>query len=59
VLEACHKATIEYHGEIAAKDAHFRRVLDSASAFRKEQIPWWQIAEYAYDGLLVGNRGRA
>lgn len=59
VLEACHKATMEYHGEIAAKDAHFRRVLDSASAFRKEQIPWWQIAEYAYDGLLVGNRGRA
>jgi TRAP-type mannitol/chloroaromatic compound transport system substrate-binding protein len=59
VLEAAYKATLEYHAEIAAKDAHFKRALDSANAFRKEQVPWWQIAEYASDSILVNNRGKA
>ena len=59
VLEACYKATTEYFNELAARDAHFKRGFESASAFRKEQAPWWQIAEHAVDGLLVGMRDRA
>jgi TRAP-type mannitol/chloroaromatic compound transport system substrate-binding protein len=59
VLEASYKAANEHHAELAAKDAGFRRALESAKAFHKEQVPWWQISEHAYDGLLIGNRGRA
>lgn len=59
VLEACYKASNEYHGELAAKDPAFRRAFESAKSFRKEQVAWWQIAEYAYDGMLLSYRGRA
>ena len=30
--------------------------LDSVNAFRREQLPWWQIAEYAYDTISLGIR---
>ncbi|HZT47912.1 MAG TPA: ABC transporter substrate-binding protein [Hyphomicrobiaceae bacterium] len=59
VMEACYKATVEHHAELAAKDAGFRRALESANSFRKEQLAWWQIAEHAYDGIMLANRGRA
>ena len=41
----------EHFAELAAKDAHFKRAFDSVNAFRKEQLPWWQIAEHAYDSF--------
>lgn len=56
VLEACHRATVEHFAEIAAKDAIFRKVLDSINAFRKEQLAWWQIAEHAYDTITLNLR---
>jgi TRAP-type mannitol/chloroaromatic compound transport system substrate-binding protein len=56
VLEASFRATNEHFGEIAAKDAHFRKGYDSVNAFRKEQLPWWQIAEHAYDTITLGMR---
>jgi len=59
VLDACYKAAKEYNAELAVKDIHFKRALDSANAFRKEEVPWWQISEHAYDGILIGNLGRA
>lgn len=59
VLEACHKAMIEHFGELAAKDPQFKRAFESALTFRKQQATWWQIAEYAFDGIMVGAHGRA
>jgi TRAP-type mannitol/chloroaromatic compound transport system substrate-binding protein len=56
VLETCHKAATDHFGEIAAKDAAFKKGLDSVNAFRREQLPWWQIAEYAYDSISLGIR---
>ena len=58
VLEACYKAASDHFAELAAKDAAFKRAFESASAFRREQLPWWQIAEHAYDSLTLGARGR-
>ena len=58
VLEACYKAAQEYFAELAAKDAQFKRAFDSAKAFRKDQLPWWEIAEHAYDSLIIAGRGR-
>lgn len=59
VLEACYKAAKEHDAEVAAKDPSFRRALDSARAFHKEQLAWWPIAEHAYDAMLINSRGRA
>jgi hypothetical protein len=28
-------------------------------AFRKEQLPWWEISEHAYDSFMQSTRGRA
>ena len=58
VLEASYKATQEYFAEVAAKDSVFKRALDSANTFSREQAPWWQIAEHAYDSAMIANRGR-
>jgi TRAP-type mannitol/chloroaromatic compound transport system substrate-binding protein len=58
VMEAFYKAAGEHHAELAAKDPGFRRALESANGYRKEQLAWWQIAEHAYDGIVISNRGR-
>ena len=59
VLDACYKASKEHFAELCGKDAQFKRGFESAAAFRKEQAPWWQVAEHAANGLLVGTIGRA
>lgn len=58
VIETCYKATQEHFAELAAKDSHFKRAFDSANAFAREQAPWWQIAEHAYDSAVIASRGR-
>ena len=58
VIDACYKAAGEHFAEIGAKDPHFRKAFESASAYRKEQVPWWQIAEHALDGIMIIARGR-
>ncbi len=57
VLDACFKAAGEHHAEIAAKNAHFRKALDSLNAFRTEQQPWWQVADQAFDSATMRIRG--
>jgi TRAP-type mannitol/chloroaromatic compound transport system substrate-binding protein len=59
VMEAFHKAAHEHHAEQAAKDANFKRALDSVSAFRKEQHAWLQIADHAIDTFKLSLRGKA
>jgi TRAP-type mannitol/chloroaromatic compound transport system substrate-binding protein len=58
VLDACQKATQDHFAEISARDPFFKKAYDSAAAFRKEEVLWWQIAEQAYDSLTLGARGR-
>jgi TRAP-type mannitol/chloroaromatic compound transport system substrate-binding protein len=59
VMDAFYRAATEHHAELAAKDAHFKRALDSVNAFRKEQLSWLQIAEHAIDSFTLSTRGRA
>ncbi|MBV1693779.1 MAG: ABC transporter substrate-binding protein [Hyphomicrobiales bacterium] len=53
VLEACHKAANEVYAGMAAQNPLFKRALDSVNAYRAEQLPWWQIAEYSFDTLMI------
>jgi TRAP-type mannitol/chloroaromatic compound transport system substrate-binding protein len=58
VLEACYKAAAELYAELSAKDASFKRALESVNAYRRDQLLWWQIAEHAFDSFMISMRGR-
>ena len=59
ILEACLKASKEVYAETAAKNADFKKIYDSMSAFRNDQYLWFQVAEYTYDNFLIRARARA
>jgi TRAP-type mannitol/chloroaromatic compound transport system substrate-binding protein len=58
MMEAFHRATTEHFAEVAAKDAQFKKALDSVNAFRRDHLYWLQISEHALDGFLI-NASRA
>ncbi len=58
VLEASYKAANEVFAETAAKNADFKQVYDSMTAFRGDEYLWWQIAEYAFDTFQIRARTR-
>jgi TRAP-type mannitol/chloroaromatic compound transport system substrate-binding protein len=58
ILEAAYKATNEVYDEVSAKNADFKKVVDSVKAFRNEGYLWFQVAEYAYDTFMIRARAR-
>jgi len=58
VLEACFKASNEHYADIASRNPHFKKAIESINAYRNEQLPWWQIGEYAFDSFMLSMRGR-
>jgi TRAP-type mannitol/chloroaromatic compound transport system substrate-binding protein len=58
ILEAAYKATNEVFDEVSAKNADFKKVVDSVKAFRNEGYLWFQVAEYAYDTFMIRARAR-
>jgi len=59
IMEACLRASNEVNAEAAAKNANFKKVLESMQAFRNEGYFWWQVAEYSYDSFMIRTRPRA
>jgi TRAP-type mannitol/chloroaromatic compound transport system substrate-binding protein len=59
IMEAALRAANELYGEIAARNADFRRALESMTAFRGESYLWWQAGELSYDTFLARTRGRS
>jgi TRAP-type mannitol/chloroaromatic compound transport system substrate-binding protein len=59
IMEAALEAAGELYAELAARSPDFKRALESMSAFRAEQLPWWGVNEFAYDSFMVRTRGRA
>ena len=53
------KLVVHHAAELSGKDIHFKRAFDSMHAFRKEQLPWWEISDHAYDSFMQSTRGRA
>jgi TRAP-type mannitol/chloroaromatic compound transport system substrate-binding protein len=58
VMEACLKASNEVNAETSAANADYKKVLDSMQAFRNDEVLWWQVAEYTYDGFMIRTRTR-
>ncbi|MCA0319645.1 MAG: TRAP transporter substrate-binding protein [Proteobacteria bacterium] len=59
VMEAAFNATNELYAEISAKNADFKKIIDSMQASRNEQYLWWQVAEFTYDAFMIRARARA
>ena len=53
IMEACYKAAIELHDEIAKENASFKKVYDSMNTFMKDGYAWSQVAELGYDSFMV------
>jgi TRAP-type mannitol/chloroaromatic compound transport system substrate-binding protein len=59
VMESFYRASNEHFAEVAAKDAAFKRAMDSVAAFRRDRLQWLQISQHAYDSFLISAGGRA
>src|SRR6266508_1630126 len=59
VMEAFLKASNEINAETTATNVDYKKVLDSMQAFRNDEVLWWQVAEYTYDGFMIRTRTRA
>jgi TRAP-type mannitol/chloroaromatic compound transport system substrate-binding protein len=58
IMEAAYKATNEVYEEVSAKNADFKKVIESIRGFRNEEYLWFQVAEYAYDTFMIRARAR-
>ena len=58
ILDACYKASQELFAEVAAKNAVFKKLYDSTTAFRNDQYAWHQICETTYDAYMIRQRSR-
>jgi TRAP-type mannitol/chloroaromatic compound transport system substrate-binding protein len=54
VMDACFKAANEVYTEINATNAHFKKMYDSITAFRKDGYLWFQFSEYQFDSYMMG-----
>ena len=59
VMEACFTAANQLYGEISARNADFKKIIDAMQATRSEQYLWWQVAEFTYDAFMIRARARA
>jgi TRAP-type mannitol/chloroaromatic compound transport system substrate-binding protein len=53
IMEACYKAAKELHGDIASKNASFKKVYDSLTDYSNNTYQWFQVAELGYDSFMV------
>jgi TRAP-type mannitol/chloroaromatic compound transport system substrate-binding protein len=58
VMEKSFQAAQETYAEIAATNPTFKKLLDSYTAFRRDQYAWWQVAEYSFDTFMIQQRNR-
>ena len=58
VMEACYNAANETYAELAQSNPHFKKMLDSLTAYRSDSYQWLQVAELAYDSFMMRMRTR-
>jgi len=53
IMEASFNAANEVYAETNAKNAAFKKVYDSMTAFRKEEVLWFRVAENTFDNFMA------
>jgi TRAP-type mannitol/chloroaromatic compound transport system substrate-binding protein len=55
IMDACYKAAMELHAEIAKENASFKKVNDSMMEFTKNAYQWFSVAELNYDVFMTNH----
>jgi TRAP-type mannitol/chloroaromatic compound transport system substrate-binding protein len=58
ILEASLAAAQQTYAEISATNPQFKKIYDSYAAFRRDELLWWQVSEFAYDSFMVQSRSK-
>ncbi len=53
IMEASFNAATEVYAETNAKNAAFKKVYDSMTAFRKDEVLWFRVAENTFDNFMA------
>jgi TRAP-type mannitol/chloroaromatic compound transport system substrate-binding protein len=53
IMDACYAAAMELYAETTAKNANFKKLYDSMTAFQKDQILWFRVTENTYDNYMA------
>ena len=59
IVNACFKAATEFYAETSAKNAEFKKMHEHMTAYWKDQVLWWQVAEYTFDSYSIQLRSKA
>jgi TRAP-type mannitol/chloroaromatic compound transport system substrate-binding protein len=51
-MVACYNASMEVYKEASEKSPHFKKLYESMSAFRTEQLLWFRVAEKGFDDFM-------
>ena len=57
-MQAGWRAAHELYDETAAKDARFRRLLETRRAYRDERYRWFRVAEHTYESFAFAAAAR-
>jgi TRAP-type mannitol/chloroaromatic compound transport system substrate-binding protein len=44
---------MQTYAETSAKNADFKKAVDSMLAYRGSEYQWWQVAELGFDAFMV------
>ena len=53
IMDASYAAAMELYAETSAKNANFKKLWDNMSAFQKEEIHWFRVAENTFDNFMA------
>ena len=53
IMDACYAAAMELYAETSAKNPNFKKLWDNMSAFQKEEILWFRVAENTFDNFMA------
>ena len=53
IMEASFNAANEIYIDISAKNSNFKKVYDLMTAFRKEEVLWFRVAENTFDNFMA------
>ena len=59
VIEALYRSTQELYAEIGARNAAFKAILDSQTAFRDRNYQYHQVADFQFDAMMLRLRRRS
>jgi TRAP-type mannitol/chloroaromatic compound transport system substrate-binding protein len=58
IMEAAYKASQEIYADLYTKNEWFKKIHESQTAFRNEEVLWFRVAELPYDSFMAQMQSR-